>query len=186
MRTTITSTAVALSAAALTFAVAGPAAAELYGIDDPQDTYHGSDIRSLSVKNGQENLHVVSIHEGLRRDPATGSGGTVYIDTDRSDWGPEYVFVAGYFEGTDYVLRKADGFAEGNWGNPVEQGDYIMKVNYKRDRVHVKLSRHAIGDPTDVRVAMKASGNRTDGTSHGLVDWVGEKRAFTPWIAQGH
>ncbi len=60
-----------------------------------------------------------------------------------------------------------------------------MVVRYKVDRVHVTLSRHAIGDPTDVRVAMRASGNRSDGTSDGLVDWVGEPRSFTPWIAQG-
>ena len=185
MRTTIASTAAALSAAALTFAVAGPAHAELYGIDDPRDTHHGSDIRSLSVKNGQENLHVVSIHEGLRRDPATGSGGTVYIDTDRSDHGPEYVVTAGFFRGTDYVLSETEGFGHRQLGDPVEQGDYIMHVDYRDDRVHLKLSRRAIGDATDVRVAMKASGTRTDGTSDGLTDWVGEPRTYTPWVAQG-
>ena len=184
MRTTIASTA-ALSAAVLTIGLAGPAHAELYGIDDPQDTFHGSDIRSLSVKNGQENLHVVSDHEGLRRDPATGSGGMVYVDTDEADQGPEYVFVAGYTSGTDYVLSETEGFGHTRWGDPVEQGDYIMNVRYARERVHIKLSRHAIGDPTDVRVAVRASGTRTDGTSHGLVDWVGEPRSFTPWIAQG-
>lgn len=184
MQKTVVSTAVALSAAALAIGFAGPANAERYGIDDPQDTYHGSDIRSLDVRNGQENLHVVSIHEGLHRDPRTGSGGTVYIDTDRSDHGPEYVVTAGYFEGTDYVLSETEGFGHRQLGEPVENGDYIMHVDYRKDRVHLTISQPAIGDPADVRVAMKASGNRTDGTSEGLTDWVGEPRTYTPWIAR--
>jgi hypothetical protein len=185
MRTTIVSTAAALSAAALTVGLAGTAHAELYGLDDPLDTFHGSDIRSIQVKNGPENLHVVSQHEGLRRDPATGSSGVVFIDTEEADKGPEYAFVAGYFSGTDYQLIKTDGFARKKWGEPVEYGDYIMKVNYRKDRVHVTMSRRAIDDADDVRIAFRASGTRTDGTSHGLTDWVGEPRSFTPWIAQG-
>ena len=185
MNKTIVSTAVALSAAALTIGVAGPANAELFGIDDPRDTGHGSDILSLSVRNGEENLHVVSIHQNLRKDPRTGSGGAVYIDTDRNDHGPEYVLTAGWFRGTDYVLSETEGFGHGQIGDRVENGDYTMHVNYRRDRVHVTLSRHAIGDAGDVRVAMKASGTRSDGTSDGLTDWVGEPRTYTPWIAQG-
>jgi hypothetical protein len=47
------------------------------------------------------------------------------------------------------------------------------------------MSRPALGNPGAVRVSVVASGNRTDGTSHGLVDWVGERRSFTPWIARG-
>jgi hypothetical protein len=34
-------------------------------------------------------------------------------------------------------------------------------------------------------IAMRVSGNRSDGATDGLVDWVGEPRSFTPWIAQG-
>jgi hypothetical protein len=185
MRTSIASTAVALSAAALTVGLAGAAHAEQYGIDDPKETGHGSDILALQVRNADQNLHVVSYHQNLRKDPATGSGGRVYIDTDSENRGPEYVFVAGYTKGTDFVLLETEGFKASTWGEPVEQGDYKMVVRYKVDRVHVTLSRHAIGDPTDVRVAMRASGNRSDGTTDGLVDWVGEPRSFTPWIAQG-
>ncbi len=185
MRTSIASTAVALSAAALTVGLAGTAHAEQYGIDDPRETGHGSDILALQVRNADQNLHVVSYHQNLRKDPATGSGGRVFIDTDSEDRGPEYVFVAGYTQGTDFVLLETEGFKASSWGEPVEQGDYKMVVRYKVDRVHVTLSRHAIGDPTDVRVAMRASGNRSDGTTDGLVDWVGEPRSFTPWIAQG-
>jgi hypothetical protein len=137
------------------------------------------------VRNGKENLNVATYPSNLRRDPATGSSGAIYIDTDRSDAGPEYVFVAGYYEGTDYQLLKTEGFAAEKWGNPVEHGDYIMRVGYATDRVHVRIARAGLGNPGAVRVAVRASGTRTDGTSHGLVDWVGPRRSFTPWIARG-
>ncbi|KAA1429228.1 hypothetical protein [Nocardioides antri] len=184
MRTTIASTAAAL-AAGLVVGLGGPAHADLYGIDDPSDTAHGSDILALQVLNGGENVHVTTIHDNLRRDPATGSGGIIYVDTDKDDKGPEYVFTAGYFEGTDYALSETEGFGPKKWGDRVEHGDYTMRVRYKADRVHVTISRAALGDPGEIRVAVRASGTRTDGTSDGLVDWVGERRSFTPWIAQG-
>jgi hypothetical protein len=185
MRATITSTAVALSAAALTVAVAGAAHAELYGIDDPADTGHGSDVLALQVRNGSENVVVTTIHKNLRKDPATGSGGTVYVDTDKHDKGPEYAFVAGYTKGTDYQLIKTEGFGHKKWGKPVENGDYIMKVDYQKDTVRMKMSHAALDDATKVRIAVRVSGTRSDGTSDGLVDWVGTPRSFTPWISQG-
>lgn len=183
MRKTIA--AVALSTAALTLGLADSAHAELHGVDDPRDTFHGSDILALDVRNGPENLNVTTHHAGLRRDPATGSGGTIFVDTDRSDRGPEYVFVAGYFAGTDYQLRETEGFHSKKWGDPVEHGDYIMRVRYAKDLVRVRISQAALGNPDAVRVSVRASGTRTDGTRHGLVDWVGGRRSFTPWIARG-
>jgi len=184
MRKTTTAVA-ALSAAAVTVALAGPASAELYGIDDPQDTFHGSDVRAVQIRNGQDNLAVTTFHSNLRRDPATGSSGRVYVDTDRKDAGPEYVFVGGFFEGTDYQLLHTEGFAPGKWGNPVANGDYVMRVRYAKDRVRFLMSRAALGNPGAVRISVRVSGTRTDGTSHGLVDWVSKRRAFTPWIARG-
>lgn len=45
MNKTIVSTAAALSAAALTFGLAGSASADSIGDADPLDTFHGSDLR---------------------------------------------------------------------------------------------------------------------------------------------
>lgn len=175
----ITTAAAALSAAALTLGLAGAAHAELYGIDDPDDISHGSDILAMQVRNGHENLTVTTIHSNLRRDPATGSGGAIFVDTDANDSGPEYVMVAGYFDGTDYQLLETEGFAPSKWGDPVENGDYILRVDYAKDRVRVRISRPALGNPDAVRLAVRASG------SHGPVDWVSQRQAFTPWIDRG-
>jgi len=179
-----TTAAVALSAA-LTLGTAGAASAEQYGIDDPQDTWHGSDIRALQVRNGEENVRVTTIHDNLVRRAASGSAEAIYLDTDRDDRGPEYVFVGALYEGSDYLLRETEGFARGSWGDPVENGDYILRIDYRKDVARVVLSRAALGDPDDVRVAVRASGTRTDGTRHGLVDWVGQRRSFTPWLSRG-
>jgi hypothetical protein len=182
MRTAIA--AVALTAAALPTVLAASASAEQFGIDDPEETSHGSDLRALQVRNGKENVDVATFHTNLRRDPATGSAGAVYVDTDRDDRGPEYVFVGGFFEGTDYLLRETEGFGPGAWGDAVENGDYVMRVSYRQDRVRMRMSRAALGDPDEVRVAVRISGTRTDGSSDGLVDWAGEPRSFSPWLGQ--
>jgi hypothetical protein len=185
MRSTIATAAVALSAAALTVGLAGAAHAELFAIDDPSDTPHGSDILALQVRNGHEKVVVKTIHDNLRKAPKTGSGGVVYLDTDPGDKGPEFAFVAGYTVGTDYSLVRTEGFGAKNWGKPVMHGDYEMQVNYRKDTVRTTISQAALGNPTEVRVAVRVSGSRSDGTTHGLVDWVGKPRSFTPWLAQG-
>ena len=47
------------------------------------------------------------------------------------------------------------------------------------------MARTTLGAPDRVRVAVRVSGTRTDGTSTGLVDWLGEPRSFTRWVARG-
>ena len=183
MRKTIAATA-ALSAAALTFGLAGPASAAAIGVKDPQDTAHGSDLRAVHLRNGDHNVVVVTTHTNLRRDPKTGAGGAVYIDTDRSDKGPEFVFVGGYFAGTDYQLLHTEGFGHEQWGAPVD-GSYRMTVDYAHEHVRMQMSRQALGHPGRIRIAVRVSGTRSDGTSTGLVDWLGQPRSFTPWVARG-
>jgi hypothetical protein len=176
-------TAAAALAGALTMTVAGPASAASIGMKDPVDIYHGVDLKSVVVDHGAD-LKITTTHLGLRRDPRTGSGGAIYIDTNRNDAGPELVFVGGYFEGTDYQLLRTEGFGSKNWEAPVD-GFYVMNVDYDKEHVRMRISRDALGTTDEVRVAVRVSGTRTDGTSHGLVDWLGEPRSFTPWVAQG-
>ncbi|MBA2954030.1 hypothetical protein GON03_06840 [Nocardioides sp. MAH-18] len=172
----------AVAAAALTLALAAPAHADRYGVDDPVDTFHGSDVTALTVVNGPQNLTITTQHEGLRPVPATGSRGTVFIDTDPSDRGPEFVLTASYTRSFRFMLRATDGFDRSTWGDAVEQGDYALHVDYDRDQVRVRISQAALGSPSSVRVAVGVSGKRTDGTRTGLTDWVGKPRQFSLWI----
>jgi hypothetical protein len=181
---TIASTAAALSAAALTFGLAGTANADSIGVRDPQDTSHGSDLRAVHVKHGDFNVVVTTNHTNLRRDPATGSSGAVYVDTNRKDRGPEFVFVGGYFQGTDYALLRTEGFGHRNWGARVV-GSYEMTIDYAKEQVRMRMSRAVLGNPGKVRVAVRVAGARTEGTSTGLVDWLGEPRSYTQWVAKG-
>lgn len=183
MNRTIVGT-VAASVVALFAGLAGPANATSIGIQDPADTGHGSDLRAVEVRNNDNNLVVITSHTNLRKDPATGSSGAVYVDTDPGDVGPEYVFVGGYFVGTGYQLLETEGFATRQWGQPVE-GSYELTVDYAKDRVRMRMSQQALGDPAKVRVSVRVAGTRSDGTSAGLVDWLGEARSYTQWVSRG-
>lgn len=183
MRKTLIHTATATAAtAALALGFPAAASAEAYGIDDPADVHHGVDLRAVQIKNGEKNLRITLTHTNLRRDPKTGAGGSVYVDTDPTDKGPELVFVGGFFEGTDYALLHTEGFGVKKWGRAVK-GSYEMTLDYKKDQTHMRMSRKALGQAGKVRVAVRVSGQRTDGTS--VVDWLGQPRSFTPWVAKG-
>jgi hypothetical protein len=182
MRTTILGTA-ALSVAALTLSHLAPASADAIGVKDPRDLAHGVDLRSVVVDHRTDDVVVTTTHTNLRPSFRTGSAGAVYLDTDEQDAGPEYVFVGAYFEGSDYQLLHTDGFGPRRWGTPVD-GSYRMRLNYARDHVRMRIARDAIGSPDGVRVAVRVSGTRRDGSSRGLVDWLGEPRSFTEWVAQ--
>lgn len=182
MRITLLSAA-GLAVAALTLSHLAPASADAINAEDPADFDHGVDLRSVEVDHRSANVVITTTHKNLRSSFRTGSSGAVFLDTDPLDRGPEYVFVGGYFAGTDYILLSTDGFADDTWGEPVE-GSYRMTVDYDLDRVRMRVSREAIGSPEQVRVAIRVGGTRRDGTSSGLVDWLGEPRSFTELVAR--
>ena len=182
MRKTFIGAAAAIATAALTLGLNAPASAASIGVTDPADTNHGVDLRAVRVANGDRNLTIVLNHANLRRDPRSGAGGAVYIDTDRADRGPELVFVGGYFEGTDYQLLHTEGFGVKNWGSPVN-GFYELSLDYVKEQTRMRISRAALGPVGKVRVAVRVSGERRDGTQ--VVDWLGERRSFTPWVRRG-
>ena len=180
MRTHIIASAASAVAATALLAggLAAPAQAESFGVKDPADVHHGVDLRAVHVNHGKHNLRVTLHHTNLRRDPASGAGGSVYIDTDPDDRGPEMVLVGGYFEGTDYALLHTDGFGPKTWGEPVE-GSYEMRLDYAREQTRIRISRATLGRPDEVRVAVKVAGQRTDGTE--VVDWLRKPFAWTLW-----
>lgn len=176
-------TVAALSVAALTLGVTGTANADSIGVSDPKETNVGADLRAVVVDNLDRNVFVRTSHTNLRRDFRSGASGAVYIDTNRNDPGPEFVFVGGYYEGTDYRLLRTEGFGHRNWGREVRTGTYRMTIDYDRERVRMRMSRAALGNPGKVRVAVTVSGTRADGST--MTDWLGERRSFTQWVAKG-
>lgn len=180
MRTTILTT-TGLAAAGAALALTAPASADSVGVTDPRDVDHGVDLRSVQVAHGTDNLVITTTHANLRRSFRSAPSGAVYLDTDETDAGPEYVFVGGYYYGTDYQFLRTEGFGHRKWGEPV-QGSYRMTVNYSREHVRMRIAREAIGSPEQVRVAVRVSGSHPDG-SGGVTDWLGEPRSFTEWVA---
>jgi hypothetical protein len=174
--------AAASAAVALTLGVAAPASAAAIKVEDPVESGHGVDLRAVRVGNGEKNLRVVLTHTNLRRDPRTGSSGVVYIDTDPTDKGPEFAFVGGFFEGTDYQLVTTEGFGARNWGDAVD-GSYRMILDYTDEQTRIRIAQDALGDVEELRVAVRVTGRRTDGSK--VVDWLGERRSFTGWVDRG-
>jgi hypothetical protein len=181
MRTTLLSAAT-LTVAALVLAQLAPANADGIGVSDPEDLGHGVDLRSVEVEHGARNVVVTTTHTDLVESFRSGSSGAVFIDTDDTDPGPEYVFAGGFFVGTDYNLVETDGFGRAAMGEPVE-GSYRMKVDYDQETVRFRISRDAIGSPEQVRVAVRVAGTRPNGKTTAQ-DWLGAKRSFTDWVAQ--
>jgi len=180
MRTTILSAAT-LTIAALALTQLAPANADGIGVSDPQDLAHGADLRSVEVQHGGRNVVITTTHSDLVESFRSGSSGAVFIDTDRSHAGPEFVFAGGYFVGTDYALLATGGFARSAWNGPVE-GSYGMRIDYDTDQVRMRIARTVMGAPDDVRVSVRVAGSRPDGSSTKR-DWLGEPRSFTEWVA---
>ena len=180
MRTTILGAA-ALSAA-LILCLQATAGADSIGVEDPADLGHGADLRAVVVDHRAENLVITTTHTNLRPSWRSGSSGSVFIDTDESDPGPEFAFVGGYYDGTDYSLVRTEGFHHRTWGPPI-RGSYRLRLDYDRDHVRMRISREVLGSPEQVRIAVKVAGSRPDGSSTGP-DWLGEPRSFTEWVTQ--
>ena len=89
-----------------------PASADGIGVSDPQDLDHGVDLRSVKVEHGRATSWSPRPTPTCVESFRSGSSGSVFIDTDPADTGPEYVFAGGFFVGTDYALLRTDGFAD--------------------------------------------------------------------------
>lgn len=170
------------SAAAFTLGLAGPAGAATMTFDDTRgDVAHGVDLESVTVVNDR-NVRVVIQHADLQRSFRSGASGTVYLDTDRSQAGPEFAFVAGFFEGTDYALARTDGWELRRRAVPLTCS-YEMKLDFAADVTRIRMSRACVDHPGSVRVAVKAAGEQRDGDV--VRDWLGSRREFTSWVARG-
>lgn len=163
-------------------ATAGSAAAATSSFLDARgDMRHGADMHSVKVVN-EKNVRVVLKVADLVRTYKSGAGVTVYVDTDPTDPGPEFAFLGGMFEGTDYALVRTEGWDVPD--NPRLVRDFhVMRLDYEDDVARFRMSRAALDHPGEVRVEIRTSGEQNDGDV--VHDWLQERREFTPWVARG-
>ena len=173
---------VGAAVAASVLGLAGPATAATATFDDASgDVAHPVDLQSVKVVN-EKNVRIALQHDDLRPSFKSGASGAVYLDTDPTQTGPEYVFVGGYFEGADYALIKTDGWKYGRRAVPLTCS-YEMHLDYAADVTRMRVSRACMGKPGKVRVAVKVAGEQADGDI--VRDWLGSRREFSPWVARG-
>ncbi|HSE07607.1 MAG TPA: hypothetical protein VLB29_02985 [Nocardioidaceae bacterium] len=170
-------------------ALMGAAAADTSVFQDASgDLSHGADIRRVRVVNGDQ-VKVKVVHDDLVRSYKSGSSIAVFIDTDRTRKGPEFVFLGGTFEGADYALLKADGWKRANDRQvPLNGGTYDMKLDYAKDTATIRIDRKVLRNPGAVRVEVKTGGELVpagDEPATTGVDWLGKRRDFTPWVKRG-
>lgn len=175
-------------AAATVVLTTGAASAETrVFLDDKGDLDHGADIKRVRVVN-DEQVRVKVVHRDLVRSYESGSSLEVFLDTDRSRKGPEYVFQGGTFEGADYGLLRAKGWKAANRQAVPMQCGYIMRLDYAKDIALVRIDRECLGDPGRIRVEVKTGGELVPEDSEPAttdVDWLGKPRQFTPWVKRG-
>ncbi|HEX6485602.1 MAG TPA: hypothetical protein VF012_02750 [Nocardioidaceae bacterium] len=181
--------AAAVVSAVSTTVLAGAASAETRVFKDERgDIAHGADIHRVRVVNDKQ-VRVNVVHRDLRRSYKSGSSITVFIDTDRQRKGPEFVFLGGTFEGSDYELLKAKGWKRaGDQPAPLHGGSYIMKLDYAEDVARIRFDRAVLGNPKAVRVEVKTGGEHgPQGEEPATTekDWLGQPRDFTPWVKRG-
>lgn len=182
MNHTAKKTLVGTALAAGLLGLAAPAVADTAGFRDARgDMRHGADLHRVKVVN-EKNVRVVMTHENLVRSYRSNAGFTVYLDTDRSERGPEFAFVGGLFEGSDYALVKTDGWKLRDTAVPLTSS-YELNLDYADDVARLRMSRASLDRPGDVRVAVRTGGEQRDGDI--VRDWLGERRELTDWVARG-
>lgn len=171
-------------ALALGVAVAAPASAATGTFDDAVgDVAHGVDLASVKVVN-ERNVRVVVQHDDLVRSFRSGASMTVFLDTDRSEPGPEFGLAGALFEGGDYGLLPTvgDGWRLSRRAVPLSCS-YVSRVDYAADVTRIRISRGCLDHPGAVRVAVRAGGEQPDGDI--VRDWLAAPRALTSWVAEG-
>ncbi|RYC10880.1 hypothetical protein [Nocardioides zhouii] len=167
------------SAFVLAGLTAGPAHAEFWSIDDPDDASASlSDVYGVEANHGSDNLRVKVYFNELMRSSAAGL--SIFIDTDRELMGPEYVLSSGLGDGTDYVLTEAEAWRGSD--NRVTC-DYAARPRWGKDVFRAVISRDCLDGASSVRVSVKMV-DQADG-SHPVVDWVPKRHRWSLPIAAG-
>lgn len=169
--------AIAATAVALLALTTAPAAAERAAFRDPADAAPSlTDIRRVTVDHGRERVSVRVLFTDLRRHSDGGASGlTLLLDTRPARSGPEFRLTTGLQAGTDYhLVRIRDGRPV---GEPLTCS-HRVRLDFANEVARFSAARGCLGFPDRVRLGVKM----TD-ASEPVVDWLGKRRSFTPWLA---
>jgi hypothetical protein len=167
-------TALAAGATAALMATTLNAHADVQIFDDPKgDSAHATDIRSTFIDYGQKLIVVVHY-------PGSSLANNVlryYIDTDRSDVGPEYLATV-YPNSDVFGITKVENWNKPNQGTPVRCPGFRALadgLNPGPKRTNVRIPARCIGAPDSVRVAVWFR--------HGASsDWAKATHKFLPTV----
>ncbi len=185
MTTTTIRTSTRLGAASLVAGIAllgAPAYAESVSAGDPADaTASLYDIRRVNASDKVAKLVVDVVVTDLVTESDGGPASmSLFIDTDRSQAGPELRLGTGLQTGTDYQLTRIR-----KWravGEPLSCGHQVKLVSDK-DKVRFRVNAGCLGSPDELRVGVRMV-DLWDG-SHPVRDWFKGFRAFTRWLDRG-
>ncbi|GAB2878484.1 hypothetical protein [Nocardioides pacificus] len=149
--------------------------------DAAGDIDHGADLHRVRVVNNRQ-VKVRVTHADLRPSWRSGSSLAVYLDTDSQQAGPEFAFVGGTYQGSDYALVPTDGWRLRQRAVPM-RCSYDLSLDYAADTADVRIARRCLDLPDAIRVAVKTGGTQADGDT--VVDWLGRRRQLTRVIARG-
>ncbi len=167
-----------LTTTAITLALAGPAHAGIYSVDDADDSPHGSDIYTVGVTHTAKKLTVVTDHDNLRKSFRSAASLWVFIDTDKSDKGPEYVVSTDLFtNGGEYNLYATEGFARSSWVEEDSLPGVRVVVDTAAESARTIVRTAALGHPDEVRVSIRAKGKGPQS-----IDWVGPSHSWSLWV----
>ena len=179
-RTRATSVSAALAALATVVTLAGPVFAAERTVSDADDIAPGVDLRRARIVNDTA-VRVVTRHDDLR--PFAGAAGLrVFLDTDL-DGGRAGVRVQCRAPPTAPTSRwcaAAGATAAPGWRASCS---YRQRLDYAEDVSRIRIARSCLGNPDEVRVAVRVDGTTRDGQPRR--DWLRGHRAWTRWVARG-
>jgi len=162
---------------------AAPAYADDVTLTDPADaTGSLSDIRKVTVRHNVARLTFKIRFTDLR--PASDAGPSsaqIYVDTDSSRNGPEFVLGTGLQSGTDYQLARVRGW-DGGVGHP-SSCPHRLRLDFAANQLRGWIARRCVQTPERLRVAIEMNDNY-DG-SHPITDWLKGPHKWTRWLAAG-
>lgn len=183
-RTTTTALlAATLAASALVLAPASPASAQAAVITDPADDLRGvpqrfsGDIVKVRTTHGRHNVRVAVRHDGRGLTDVT----LAWVDTDRSNPGPEYQ-VGAYAETEEATVTRVDDWRRQS-GTDVRCPGAAASFGFGQDSAPVLLTvpRACLGRPDTVRVSVATEPDYP----FRRIDWAPGVKTFGPSLVSG-